>query len=177
VEYISVRLTPLTKKHTLRCKHRSFLFFVLEKSAYVRRYSDMYCTLILFTVRRRPRLLSCDDRPYSGVRELRGLIFYHDRSSRPTPGVGQEWEDPGQTGSPPRRAAVSAQGKGSGWGIHSNPPTLSQKLIHVRLHDGTRALDTCGGARGKAAKHGLIGSRPIASDRRQLHVESDAAEG
>ena len=47
----------------------------------------------------------------------------------------------------------------------------------MRLHDGARALDTCGGARGKAAKHGLIGCRPIASDRRQLHVESDAAEG
>ena len=30
-------------------------------------------------------------------------------------------------------------------------------LINVRLHDCTCALDTCGGARGKAAKQGLIG--------------------
>ena len=72
---------------------------------------------------------------------------------------------------------MSAQGKGQGWGFHStNPPTPSTKLVDVRLQDGTRALDTCGGARGKAAKQGLIGRRPVAPNRRQLHVKRDAAE-
>ena len=51
----------------------------------------LYCTVLHYCSQYIAGLgfYRVDDRPYSGERELRGLII-HVRSSRPTPRVGQE---------------------------------------------------------------------------------------